>query len=203
MPNNCPTTWSLAILLLIVGALIAGIIRVIAHCLRLWHHRRAVGKALLREIQACCRRAARLAHTMDLNTGHVDVLKKQYILSLQTPFWDGALKELSQLPPKDMCKLVEFYSFVTSINSRLDAFKQEQNRFERWGKQGDPDRRMGTSMVDALTRMAHTLGGMSGELAMHQDVKRIQDLPDRYRDEYAFADTAQGQSGSPETPLAQ
>ncbi len=173
--------------ILLVGILVGGLIKVLVDCVLLRFRRRAVTKALLVEIRACRSTAKSLGHWLDehvLKNWKESVFRKQYLHTIDKPLWDAALKDLRQLPPHYLAGLVSFYSFTDSINRKVFAFNQEQERLESFRKEEKPDMEMGTDITEALVQMAYTTARMCDELAKCESVKHLRDLPTSYKSEY-------------------
>lgn len=194
--GQAPLTENLLFLLL--GVLIGGLIKVAVDQLLLCFRRRAVSRALLAEIRACCVSAECLGHWFAehvLPEGVMGVLRKQYLHTIDKPLWDGAVKDLGQLPPRHLDRLVTFYAFAESINRKVSAFQEEQQRLERVGGLEKPDVDMGASITQALLQIGSTTVGMCEELVKCESVKRLRDLPDSYKKIYPVAPVLVTDSG--------
>ena len=176
------------LIILVVGILVGGGLRIAVNEILLWLRRREVGKALLVEIKACCTKAKNHAHYSDEHILQGDwlrnVLQKQYLHTIDKPLYDACLKNPSQPPTHHLDKLVLFHDFVGVINHKIYAFREEQERLEHLANKPNADVKQCESITRALGRLVHTTARMCDELKQCQSIEKLGDLPTSYKDEY-------------------
>jgi hypothetical protein len=169
----------------VVGALVGGVIQMLVAWWGRWRVRAAVGKALLAELRSCFMWIAVLHdYYRELLDQKVlsDALLIDVPVSLETPLWDCAVRELSQLPQRHLARLAAAHQAIGLLRNGHAWIEAWKDRSKGELRPLDPERRQAAPFPESerlnlkrIMRMCEDLGKWNWH-----DKKRelqLEDLP--------------------------
>ena len=167
------------------GAVFGGVSQILVDLLRSWRSRRAVGKALLAEVRACCALAATHEHYLSdhlLKDWATQSLKRQFFSHFRTPLWDAGTRDVLRLPRPHLERLVAFHAYLGSIDGKLDAYLGEQDRLAMALAQNPAG--IANDIRQAMQYIADSARQMCASVGKCKDVRSLNELPLEYPDTF-------------------